>query len=139
MASKTGHANVGKAEIQTKKYTWQIIRLHVKSVKFSVEKSELLQHCGVDNARIRFALHVACPLAIIKSEKMKKLLIVFGLLISIVCQGQQITRELKIVEFSGRGYELGLQHGKELKKEIGEIITAWKKNASNSLGKDAMG
>ncbi len=68
---------------------------------------------------------------------MKKLLIVFGLLLALVCQGQQIDRELKIVEFSGRGYELGLQHGKELKQEIGEIITAWKKNASKSLGKDA--
>ncbi|MFT4535328.1 MAG: isopenicillin-N N-acyltransferase-like protein [Saprospiraceae bacterium] len=76
-------------------------------------------------------------MAIIKLENLKKLLIVFGLVMSIVCQGQQISRELKIVEFSGRGYELGLQHGKELKNEIEEIITAWKKNVSNSLGKDA--
>jgi len=69
---------------------------------------------------------------------MKNLLIVVtALLMSTVCPGQQTARELKTVTFSGSGYELGLQHGKELKQEIGEIIRAWKKNTSNSLGKDA--
>lgn len=68
---------------------------------------------------------------------MKQLLILFGVLVSMACYGQQTDRELKTVTFSGSGYELGLQHGKALKKEIGEIIEAWKMNASSDLGKDA--
>ena len=68
---------------------------------------------------------------------MKQLILLSGLLIYIGCFGQQRTRDLKIVTFSSSGYELGLQHGNELKKEIGEIISAWKKNTSGSLGKDA--
>jgi predicted choloylglycine hydrolase len=66
-----------------------------------------------------------------------KQLIIISLLVSTTCLGQQTNRELRTVTFSGSGYELGLQHGKALKKEIGEIISAWKKNASSSLGKDA--
>jgi hypothetical protein len=62
---------------------------------------------------------------------------IFAFVLSAGCIAQQSNRELKIVYFSGSGYELGLQHGKELKKEIGEIITAWKANTSKSLGKDA--
>jgi len=61
----------------------------------------------------------------------------FALTLSGECFAQQSSRELKTFSFSGNGYELGLQHGKELKKEIGEIISAWKKNTSSSLGKDA--
>jgi predicted choloylglycine hydrolase len=68
---------------------------------------------------------------------MKQLVILVGLLISIGCVGQQTNRALKTVTFSGSGYELGLQHGEELKKEIGEIIAAWKENTSLALGKDA--
>ena len=68
---------------------------------------------------------------------MKRLILLSSLFIAIVCKGQQSTRELKTVTFSGSGYELGLQHGNELKKEIGEIIIAWKKNTSSALGKDA--
>jgi len=68
---------------------------------------------------------------------MKKLLILFGFLFSIGCFGQQTARELKTVTFSGKGYDLGLQHGEQLKKEIQEIILAWKNNTSNQLGKDA--
>ena len=68
---------------------------------------------------------------------MKRLLLLFGLFITIVCIGQQSTRELKTVTFSGSGYKLGLQHGTELKKEIEDILLAWKKNTSSSLGKDA--
>ncbi len=67
----------------------------------------------------------------------KTLIMLFALFLSSGCFAQQINRELKTFSFSGSGYELGLQHGKELKKEIGEIISAWKKNTSNSLGKDA--
>ncbi|WP_034057199.1 C45 family autoproteolytic acyltransferase/hydolase [Lacinutrix jangbogonensis] len=69
---------------------------------------------------------------------MKKLFIIlFTLFLSAGCFAQQTNRELKTVSFSGSGYQLGLQHGKQLKKEIREIITAWKENTSKSLGKDA--
>ena len=68
---------------------------------------------------------------------MKQLIILVGLLLTIGCVGQQTNRALKTVTFSGSGYELGLQHGTELKKEIGEIIAAWKENTSLALGKDA--
>ncbi len=68
---------------------------------------------------------------------MKQLIILPGLIVTIGCYGQATDRKLKTVTLSGSGYELGLQHGKELKKEIGEIIEAWKKNASSDLGKDA--
>jgi predicted choloylglycine hydrolase len=73
-----------------------------------------------------------------KSISVSKLLqMLFAFVLSAGCIAQQSNRELKIVSFSGSGYELGLQHGKVLKKEIGEIIAAWKANTSQSLGKDA--
>ncbi len=62
---------------------------------------------------------------------------ILGLLVSIGCLAQQTTRDLKKVTFSGRGYELGIQHGKVLKKDIDEVIQAWKKNTSAQLGKNA--
>ncbi len=68
---------------------------------------------------------------------MKLLTLLFGLFFSVACFGQQTNRELKTVTFSGSGYELGIQHGTKLKKEIAEIISAWKKNTSNELGRDA--
>lgn len=69
---------------------------------------------------------------------MKKIrMMLIALLLSLGSFAQQTNSVLKTVSFSGSGYELGLQHGKELKKEIGEIISAWKKNTSSSLGKDA--
>jgi len=68
---------------------------------------------------------------------MKQLITLIGLVLSIGCFGQATTRALKKVTFSGSGYALGLQHGKALKKEIGEIIVAWKKNTSAQLGKEA--
>jgi predicted choloylglycine hydrolase len=75
--------------------------------------------------------------AIINSRTMKQLIFLFGLLIYVGSFGQQTKRELKIVSFSGSGYELGLQHGQELKTDIDGVIKAWKKNASEALGKDA--
>jgi len=51
--------------------------------------------------------------------------------------GQPNTRELIKVSFSGSGYELGFQHGKRLKNEIGAIIEAWKKNTEIQLGQNA--
>ena len=73
---------------------------------------------------------------------LKQVLIVVGLFLSVHCLGQvnvaqTSSRELRTLTFSGSGYELGLQHGQELKTEIGEIITAWKQNVSTSLGKEA--
>lgn len=55
------------------------------------------------------------------------------LLISIITFGQGVIREVKL---SGNGYALGLQHGKILKNEIGEIVQKMKQNASNDLNKD---
>jgi isopenicillin-N N-acyltransferase like protein len=46
-------------------------------------------------------------------------------------------RELREITLTGTGYELGLQHGKLLKKEIGEIVGKWKKNTSGMMGRDA--
>lgn len=69
---------------------------------------------------------------------MKKLLVTIGLaMLSISCIAQTENRTLKSVSFESSGYELGLQHGKELKSEIAEIIQKWKKNASKALGKNS--
>lgn len=68
---------------------------------------------------------------------MKKLILFIGLFIFVGCFGQQKNRTLKTVSFSGSGYALGLEHGEALKQEIGEIISAWKKNTSSVLKKDA--
>ena len=67
---------------------------------------------------------------------MKKICLLLFLL-TFLSYGQQTTRELKMITLSGSGYELGLQHGEQLKEEIGDIISAWKENTSNALGKDA--
>ena len=39
---------------------------------------------------------------------------------------EQSNRVLNEITLSDTGYELGLQHGKMLKTEIGEIVTKWK-------------
>ena len=46
-------------------------------------------------------------------------------------------RYLREVRLSGSGYALGLQHGRELKKEIGEIVAKWKKSVENELKQHA--
>ena len=46
-------------------------------------------------------------------------------------------RTLKVIELKGSGYELGFQHGKNLKKEIEEIVKLWKQNTTKELGRDA--
>ncbi len=46
-------------------------------------------------------------------------------------------REIRVVELAGSGYELGLQHGKLLKKEIDEIVKKMKINTTGILKKDA--
>ena len=49
----------------------------------------------------------------------------------------QNVREIREITVSGSGYERGLQHGKQLNAEIGEIIAAWRANTSASLERDA--
>ena len=73
---------------------------------------------------------------------MKKLLLSFMLLSSLIAYSQtSVTnpgkRALREIILTGTGYELGLQHGKLLKKEIAEIVTKWKENTTKSMGKDA--
>jgi len=46
-------------------------------------------------------------------------------------------RELREITLTGTGYELGLQHGKLFKKEIGELFTKWKKYTTETMGRDA--
>ncbi|MGB4844692.1 MAG: C45 family peptidase [Ferruginibacter sp.] len=62
------------------------------------------------------------------------------LLISFSAFGQSTTQKrgaIREINLTGTGYELGLQHGKLLKKEIGELVTLMKANTSKALGKDA--
>ncbi len=74
----------------------------------------------------------------LKPIAMKHLILLFTLLISTLSFGQQEkSRTIKTVTFSGSGYALGVQHGKTLKKEIGEVVKAWKENTTAQLGKDA--
>lgn len=68
---------------------------------------------------------------------MKGLSLLLILIIAQSCFAQNPKRTLKIVNFEGSGYEIGLQHGKELKNEIADIIVEWKKNTSEILKKDA--
>lgn len=46
-------------------------------------------------------------------------------------------REFREIVLSGTGYERGLQHGRQLKREIAEIVELWKLNTSASEKKDA--
>ncbi|MFZ9386646.1 MAG: C45 family autoproteolytic acyltransferase/hydrolase [Chitinophagaceae bacterium] len=46
-------------------------------------------------------------------------------------------REIREIKLTGSGYELGLQHGKLLKKEIDEIVKKMKQNTADILKKDA--
>jgi hypothetical protein len=76
---------------------------------------------------------------------MKKLLVLFFLLMNVTVFAQTAAknvsaiakRELREITLTGTGFELGLQHGKLLKKEIGEIVGKWKKNTSDMMGRDA--
>ncbi len=49
------------------------------------------------------------------------------LVVSGYCQVKP-ARQLKVITISGTGYERGLQHGKQLKKEIAELMLIWKKD-----------
>lgn len=65
---------------------------------------------------------------------MKNTFLFLLVIISFNAFGQQVIRE---VNFSGSGYELGLQHGKLLKTEIGEVVEKMKQNTATNLNKDA--
>jgi len=62
------------------------------------------------------------------------------LLISFSAFGQSTTQKrgaIREINFTETGYQLGLQHGKLLKKEIGELVTLMKSNTAKALRKDA--
>ena len=54
-----------------------------------------------------------------------------------VIANQKVERELLELNLSGSGYELGMQHGKQLKNEIEEIVKKWKKNTSQRLDRNS--
>jgi L-aminopeptidase/D-esterase-like protein len=67
---------------------------------------------------------------------------VFQIVVIVLCfQAQalfpQPARALREITVSGNGYERGLQHGKQLSKEIAEIIAKWKVNTAAALDRDA--
>jgi isopenicillin-N N-acyltransferase like protein len=70
---------------------------------------------------------------------MRKIFLCLLLLISftVISHAQNPKREIREVTFSGSGYELGLQHGKLLRTEIGEIVKKMKQNTADNLKKDA--
>ncbi len=48
--------------------------------------------------------------------------------ITAIAADKSLTRApIREVTFTGSGYKRGLQHGQQLKKEIGEIVAKWKK------------
>ena len=82
---------------------------------------------------------------------MKKIILLFTAILSIAaCQNPPVKMEtvkassvveplkterlLKELTLSGSGYELGLQHGQQLKKEVSEIVQKWKINTTHHLG-----
>ncbi len=71
---------------------------------------------------------------------MTRLLAFCFLLISFSVCGQSTAQkrgEIREINFTETGYQLGLQHGKLLKKEIGELVSLMKANTAKALGKDA--
>lgn len=70
---------------------------------------------------------------------MKTTALFFLLITSVIAfsQPQLSKREIREVKLSGNGYELGLQHGTLLKKEIGELVAKMKANTTRTFGKEA--
>ncbi|WP_067037630.1 C45 family autoproteolytic acyltransferase/hydolase [Allomuricauda sp. CP2A] len=68
---------------------------------------------------------------------MKNICLVILLIVTVACTPQQKDRTLKVVEFTGSGHALGLQHGKALKSEIASLVRVWKENTSEVLQRDA--
>ena len=50
--------------------------------------------------------------------------------------GLNTRKEIREITLSGTGYELGLQHGTLLKKEIGELVLKCKENIQKQMGRD---
>lgn len=48
-----------------------------------------------------------------------------------------VTREIRELSLAGTGYDLGLQHGQQLKSEISDIVSKWKENTTSQLNRDA--
>ncbi len=69
--------------------------------------------------------------------KTKLLFLLLIISFSALSQAQFSKREIREVRLSGSGYALGLQHGKLLKKEIGELVVKMKKNTADNLHKEA--
>ena len=69
--------------------------------------------------------------------KSKLLFLFFLFSFSAISQTQSSKREIREVRLSGSGYELGLQHGKLLKKEIGELVLKMKRNIADNVHRDA--
>ena len=64
------------------------------------------------------------------------LLIFFFSTIELSAQSAQSERNIKEISLTGRGYDLGYQHGQALKTEIAEIVTKWKNNTHKQFQKD---
>ncbi|HRI61996.1 MAG TPA: C45 family autoproteolytic acyltransferase/hydrolase, partial [Saprospiraceae bacterium] len=52
-------------------------------------------------------------------------------------QAQSTRPPIREVYLSGSGYALGLQHGRQLKTPIGEVVKKWKTNVESQLNKPA--
>lgn len=56
-----------------------------------------------------------------------------SLFVTGICQAIPANRQLKIISVSGSGYERGVQHGQQMKKEIAELMVLWKKDLEENL------
>lgn len=68
---------------------------------------------------------------------MKNLVLLLPFCLMVLATTTAEERKLKEFHFTGSGYALGLQHGKALKEDIANIVSAWKANTSKGLEKDA--
>ena len=59
----------------------------------------------------------------------------FTLILS--AQPVKIHRPLKQITVTGNGYQRGVQHGKQLGKDIASIVDKWKTNTTRGLNRDA--
>src|SRR5512137_486298 len=46
-------------------------------------------------------------------------------------------RIVPVIEIKGNGYDRGLQHGRQLKREIAEVYAKWKENLARSTKRNA--
>jgi predicted choloylglycine hydrolase len=43
------------------------------------------------------------------------------------------SKDVPVIELAGNAYQMGLRHGKQLKKEIAEVFSKWKNNIRNAI------